>query len=448
MDDNARSITCHLVSSGYEAYFVGGAVRDTLMGRPFHDIDIATNATPTQVVSLFERICKVVPTGIEHGTVTLVLNDKQYEVTTYRKDVETDGRHAEVEFAKTLQEDLSRRDFTVNAMAMDLNNNIVDPFNGRGDILDKTIRAVGPAQLRMDEDYLRMLRAVRFSASLGFSVDNELLTAIIGSSERITHMSTERQRDELMKMMSADNVLQALNLLKHTGLLGHIMPELVPTFEFPQNKYHTHDVFTHMAIACDAIPKEKPLLRFTALVHDIGKPATCVGKGTPDASFHSHEHVGADIVAQLMRRMTFSSAETERVVNLVHHHMFQYSGKMTDGAIRRLVRSLGLENVQDLIEVKWSDRIGKGPQHFTPYNPNTSLRLHVDRLVAEASAFGIKDLKVNGKDLMQELNLCQGPTIGKVLNQLLEKVLDNAELNEKSKLLELARSIIPPHGQM
>lgn len=441
MDPNANSIARELLSRGFEAYFVGGAVRDKLLGFPAHDIDLTTNATPKEIISIFERICTVVPTGILHGTVTLVFGDKQYEVTTYRSDIATDGRHAEVQFVKSLKEDLARRDFTINAIALDVSGKLIDPFNGQVDLKNKVIRTVGDVQTRLTEDYLRMLRAVRFSAKLGFSLDPALEVALKANSQSITNISIERCRDELMKMMQGDHLLVALDTLHKTGLLGQIIPELTPTFGFPQNKYHTHDVFTHMAIAADALPNSKPILRLTGLLHDISKPETCRGVGTPDASFHSHEIVGAKKVERLMQRMKFSSVETERVSNLVRNHMFQYSGSLTDGAIRRLVRSVGLENVQDLIEIKWADRVGKGPQHFSPYNPNTNLKQHVVRLVAEDSAFGLKDLKIDGTDLIK-LGVKQGPIFGKILNQLLEKVMDDNSLNYKEKLLALVQDIL------
>lgn len=441
MDNNAKQIIKTLLGAGHRAYIVGGAVRDSLLGLPVHDTDIATSARPEETKELFERVAKIVETGLKYGTLTLVFDNKQYEVTTFRVDTICSGRQAEVGYTSNLLLDLSRRDFTVNAMALDLEGNLVDPFNGKGDILKKTIRAVGDPETRLEEDYLRMLRAVRFSAKLGFSLDPALEVALQANSQSITNISIERCRDELMKMMQGDNLLVALNTLHKTGLLGQIIPELTPTFGFPQNKYHTHDVFTHMAIAADALPKSKPILRLTGLLHDISKPETCRGVGTPDASFHSHEIVGAKKVERLMQRMKFSSVETERVSNLVRNHMFQYSGSLTDGAIRRLVRSVGLDNVQDLIEVKWADRVSKGPQHSSPYNPNTNLKQHVDRLVAEDSAFGLKDLKIDGTDLIK-LGVKQGPIFGKILNQLLEKVMDDNSLNHKEKLLALVQDIL------
>lgn len=348
---------------------------------------------------------------------------------------------SQVKFVSTIEEDLARRDFTINAMAMDVSGTIIDPFGGKGDLQDKVVRAVGIPQVRIEEDYLRMLRAVRFSASLSFSIEQNLFHTLLGNYDKITHVSVERHREELMKMLGGDNLLSALNTLHQTGLLAQIIPELVPTFNFPQNKYHAHDVFTHMAIASNALPKDKPILRLAGLLHDISKPETCRGKGTPDASFHSHEVVGAKKVQALMERMKFSSNETERVSNLVRNHMFQYSGSMTDGAIRRLVRSVGIDNVQDLIEVKWADRVGKGSQHFSKYNPNTNLRQHVDRLVSQESAFGIKDLNIDGHDLMK-LGVIQGPLLGKILNNLLEKVLDDASLNSKDTLLKIAKDLM------
>lgn len=438
MDPHSKEIARTLLSNGYQCYFVGGAVRDALLGRVSHDIDLATDALPYTVASLFSRTSSV-GQGLKHGTVVVAMGSQNYEVTTFRSDVSSDGRHSEVAFAKDITTDLSRRDFSINAIAMGLDGSIVDPFNGRGDILDKVLRTVGPAKDRLNEDRLRMLRAVRFSANLGFQMDPTLLDEITRGSDRITTISIERCKDELVKMLSGDNVMKALCDLRDTGLLGQFMPEIAPCFGFPQNKFHTLDVFNHMATACAALPKEKPILRLAALVHDISKPETCQGRGTPDASFHGHEIVGAKKVQKLMQRMTFSSAETERVSNLVRHHMFRYGPELSDSAVRRLVTSVGLDNVNDLIELKWADRVGKGSGHYSKFNPSTKLRLHVDRLVKEASAFKMSDVKLNGNDLKVELGLPEGPKIGKTLRYLFDQVQEDSSLNTREALLELAK---------
>lgn len=441
MNTNVKFILQKLIIAGFEGYVVGGSVRDHILQRSVKDIDIATNATPEQVMSLFPEN-RVIGTGLKHGTVTILVNGESYEVTTFRIDQNTDGRHAEVKFATTLGEDVVRRDLTINALAMTLDGTILDYVGGVADLQNKIIRTVGVPFDRFNEDYLRMLRAIRFVSQLGFDLDPSTQQAITALASHITQVSAERQRDELIKILNGEFVLQALDLLVKTGLLQQIIPELIVCVAFPQNKYHTYDVFTHMALSCAQLPREKPLLRLAALFHDVGKPGTCQNKGTPEASFWNHEVLGATMVETIMARLRFSTDETQYVSNLVRHHMFQYDDKMKDGTIRRFVNAVGMTNIPDLIQLKWADRVGKGPQHHSTFNPNTYLKQRIDRLVAESNVFGLKDMAVNGTDLMTTLQLTPGPIIGQLLNQLLEKVLDDSSLNTKEKLLEEARSIL------
>ncbi len=446
MNRAANSLARRLKSHGFEVYFVGGAVRDKFLGRPYHDIDIATNATPDQVISIFQRIYTVVPTGLKHGTVTVVVGGNHYEITTYRSDVETDGRHAEVKFVKTIQQDLQRRDFTVNAMALDLDGNLIDPFDGRLDLERGVIRAVGAASVRMEEDYLRMLRAVRFAAGLGtrFELDMKLRAAIINGAPNLSRISEERKRDELMKMLANDNVLFALQDLVGLGLMAQIMPEMKPAVGHVQNKYHNFDVMMHMAYSCAQIPKEKPLVRLATLLHDVGKPATAEQdpKYKEECyTFHNHEYVGAEMSQSIMRRLRFSSDDEEFVVKLVRHHMFMYSSEMRDGSIKRLLNAVGLELLDDLVLLKWADRNGKG-RGDVAFNPQTGLRRRVDTILKEEQAFKLRDMKLNGHDLMNELGIKPGPDIGKVLRSLFEEVLDDAALNNRDKLLSKAKELI------
>ncbi|MCK5605524.1 CCA tRNA nucleotidyltransferase [Candidatus Pacearchaeota archaeon] len=428
-----------LNSNGYEGYVVGGWVRDMILGIPSADIDIATNATPEQVAQLFK---KVIPTGIDHGTVTVLYDGAAYEITTYRHDITTDGRNATIKFADTIEEDLSRRDFTMNAIAYNpITDEYVDPFNGVKDIKRKHIKCVGDSDTRFKEDHLRMLRAIRFYASLGkdWSIDTKTYHAIKDNAALINKISKERIKAEIDKCFTkADRADKMFYKMKECGLLKHILPELEECFGFDQHKYHKWDVFVHTLEVLGAVPKEYPLIRWAALFHDLGKPASCENYGTDDMSFHKHELISKGIAISIMKRLRFSGDDKRYIANLVKCHMFQCSKTLTDGAIRRFIVKLGVEYIDDICILKWADRCGNPLKKSGPLDiANTNLKKRALKILEEDAAFKITDLSINGKDIMSLLNIPAGPAIGKILKALLEEVLDSPSLNTKEILSDM-----------
>lgn len=438
IDHKAKLICQVLQVHGYQAWLVGGAIRDSIMGREVHDWDIATNARPEQVTNLFAR---VIPTGIAHGTVTVLLNGVGYEVTTFRGDGEyTDGRRPDgVVFLDTIEEDLARRDFTMNAIAYDpVNEVFCDPFGGREDIKNRVIRAVGDPLKRFSEDGLRVLRACRFAATLGFELDETTENAIRPSLDSYKKVACERIKDEWMKAMGADKPSKAFEAMRRTGILDVTVPEMVPMFDCTQNRYHAYDVWTHTLAVVDACPKDDPILRMAALLHDVSKPATKgIHPKTGDATFYNHEDVGADVAYEIMSRLRFSNEDRDRVKHLVKHHLIKYQPDWANSAIRRWVRKVGPEHVASLCALARADIVGKGPAMVAL---DIDVMYDLERRVAELSkhvpvATKSNDLAINGKDVMAAFNLNPGPQVGKILKALLEDVTDNPELNEREALL-------------
>ena len=448
--ETAIKIVKILNSEGYEGYVVGGAVRDRLLGVKYSDIDLATDARPEEVTELFKaKGYKVIPTGFAHGTVTVIgdgLPSEGIEITSYRCDVSCDGRNATIEFADTIMEDLSRRDFQINSLAFDpITDTYIDPFGGIEAINHRTIRCVGDPDKRFVEDNLRMLRALRFEATLGehWVIDRDTRNAIVKNAHLIKNISAERIKAELDKCFAkADNPAIMINQMRETGLLKFILPELCECYGFAQNKYHKWDVYTHTLKALNAVPKEYPLIRWAALFHDLGKPASCENYGEPHASFHMHELISADISRVIMKRLRFSNEDKAYINNLIRNHMFQHSGCMRDGAIRRLIAKLGVEYIDDLTILKYGDARGNGKRDVGELTLDTNLRKRVDKILAEDSAFRITSLDITGHDIMLLLDIPQGRAIGQILNGLLEEVLDNPSLNSKE---ELSNMVVKQH---
>lgn len=432
-----------LNSNGYEGYVVGGWVRDMILGIPSADIDIATNATPDQVAQLFK---KVIPTGIDHGTVTVLYGGGAFEITTYRHDITTDGRNATIRFADTIEEDLSRRDFTMNAIAYNpITDEYIDPFKGVKDIKRRHIKCVGDADTRFKEDHLRMLRAIRFYASLGkdWSINTKTYDAIKDNAELINKISKERIKSEIDKcFIKADRADTMFYKMQECGLLKHVLPELEKCFGFDQHKYHKWDVFVHTLEVLGAVPKEYPLIRWAALFHDLGKPASCENYGTDDMSFHMHELISEKISIKIMKRLRFSGDDRKYIANLVKCHMFQMSDKLSDGAIRRFIVKLGVEYIDDLIRLKYADRKGNPNKECGEFTLNTNLKKRVTKILEEDAAFKVTDLSITGRDIIEVLGIEQGPVIGKILKVLLEEVLDTPKLNERETLINLARETL------
>jgi len=446
-----KNILEKLSEAGYEAYVVGGCVRDLLLKKEPTDWDITTNAKPEEIQELFSDTVYentfgtvAIKTGSKNPSLAIV------EVTPFRiEGGYTDKRHPdEIKFANKLKDDLSRRDFTVNALALKPTTNpgtrakhgtghgnqqpttyeVVDLFNGQEDIKKKVIRTVGNPEERFEEDALRLLRAARFSAVLNFEIEKETLTAVKENSEWLRAISKERVRDEFIKIIESGNAYGGILLLEETGLLKHIIPELREGIGVGQNLHHIYSVWEHLVNSLKyASGKNYSLaVRLASLFHDIGKPRSKRGEGL-HSTFYGHEVVGARIVAQIMERLKFPKDITEQVVKLVRYHMFFYNvGEVTESSIRRLMANVGKDNMEDLIKVREADRIGSGRPKAVPYK----LR-HMKYIIDKVShdPISVKMLKINGDELMGELSIKPGPKVGLILNYLLAEVLDNPAKN-------------------
>lgn len=431
-----------LRDAGHEAYLVGGGVRDLVLGRQVHDWDVTTSARPRQVQRLFRR---TIPTGIKHGTVTVLTQGGELpvEVTTYRGDgAYTDGRRPDnVTFVASLEQDLRRRDFTINAMALDpVARQVVDPLHGERDLDARLIRAVGRAAARFEEDGLRVMRAVRFAAVLEFDVEQQTLDAIGGCLERFGLISAERVRDELLKLLQSRRPSVGLELMRRTRLLGVVLPELAAGIGLQQNRHHPDDVYTHSLAVCDAVPGDE-VLRLAALLHDVGKVVTA--RAHPDRpgemTFHGHERQGAEICQQVARRLKLSNAQRERLCHLVAQHMFPLEGYSAAG-LRRMLRRVGPEHLPDVLTLRAADAGSKrgATQRLQQLE---QLRQALDQIQQSAPPLSTSQLAINGRVLIDRLGLEPGPRIGQLMRAMLEQVTDDPALNEVEALVELARRL-------
>jgi tRNA nucleotidyltransferase (CCA-adding enzyme) len=442
--DNVRPTILNIVNKlrdrGFECYLVGGSVRDLILGNDIYDYDFATNARPGDVQKLF----RTVPTGIKHGTVSILADDGQYEMTTYRADgTYIDGRHPDsVSFSNDLRVDVERRDFTINGLAYDpITGEIIDYVNGLQDIKKKIIRTIGDPIKRFNEDGLRPIRACRFAAKLKFVIDDDTFRAIPDTLDVVRKVSRERIRDELLKIMESEKPSTGLEYLRTAGLMELFLPELSDCYSISQNKYHVYDVYYHSVYSCDAASPEYPLIRLAALLHDIGKVPTRQPGVDGDSTFYNHEVVGTKMAKKLMKRLKFSNEQIDTVSNLILNHMFHYTDEWTDGAVRRFIRKVGLDNIEDLFVLRMADRKGNGARKGLPA-PIERLKKRIGHVIEQENAFTVRDLDINGTILMEKFGLEPGPIFGKILNDLLEIVLDSPEMNERAILLEKARQIL------
>jgi poly(A) polymerase/tRNA nucleotidyltransferase (CCA-adding enzyme) len=441
-----KSVIQDLQRAGFEAYIVGGCVRDFLMEKEPNDWDVTTNAKPEEIQKVFKD------SFYENNflTVTARTGSKkpelaEIEITTYRFEAKySDKRHPdEVKYAKTLEEDLSRRDFTINAMALRLGSGqakkeVVDLFDGQKDLKNKMIRTVGNLEKRFSEDALRMLRAVRFATTLGFEIEEKTASAIKKNSIWLEAISQERIRDEFLKIIMADpstgsGPAGGIELLRELGLLKYIVPELLENYGISQNKHHIYDCYQHAVKSLEYTAKKKfnMHVRLAALLHDIAKPKVKAGQGL-EATFYNHEVVGAKMTFQILNRLKFSKKDVEKITKLVRFHLFYYNvDEVGEASVRRLVKNVGPENMEELLQVRQADRIGSGVPKAEPYK----LR-HLKYLVDKVSQDPIsaKMLKINGNDLIKILKIEPGPKIGWILDILLGYVLDDPKKNEKEFL--------------
>lgn len=428
-----------LRSRGKRAWIVGGCVRDMLLGRTANDWDVATDARPEELLRIFPR---AIPTGIEHGTVTVVKEGHHYEVTTLRGEgTYSDGRRPDwVEFVDDITADLARRDFTVNAIAIDpLDGRVMDPFDGRGDLGRGLLRAVGDPRQRFSEDGLRVLRAARFVATLELALDPATEAAIEPTLDTYRKVAAERVRDEWIKTMKARTPSRAFEVMRRTGILAVTCPEMMEGVGVEQNKWHAYDVWRHGMECMDACAAD-PILRIAALLHDVGKPKTREWSDkTKDWTFYDHDRVGAELAEPIAARLKFSNEERARIVSLVRFHLFHYSDEWTDGAVRRWIRRVGPERVEDLYVLNEADVRAKGRDFESDLEALAKLKAHVAKVIAEGAAMSTRDLAIDGNDLMRELQLKPGRIIGEILSALLEQVTNDPALNERDALLALAR---------
>jgi tRNA nucleotidyltransferase (CCA-adding enzyme) len=425
-----------IAQAGFRAWVVGGSLRDLLMERSPKDWDLATSATPQQVMRLFSR---VVPTGIEHGTVTVLWGDTSYEVTTLRGEgAYSDARRPDrVEFILDIERDLARRDFTINALAYDpLEDRLLDPFGGLADMSAGVLRTVGRPEDRFAEDGLRVLRAARFLATLELSIEAHTREAITSALDAFRRVSPERVRDEWLRTMQAREPSRGFELMRETGILSVSCPELVEQAGCEQNRFHAYDVWTHSMKCMDACD-QGPLHRVAGLLHDLGKPRTrALSDKTSDYTFYNHEVVGARMADVWLKRYRFSNEQRERVVHLIRHHLVCYSDDWSDGAVRRFVRRVGREHTDALLELARADALAKGREVQAELAALQRLRARIEQAEQAGAAFGLRDLAVDGSDVMQRLAVPPGRIVGTVLEALLERVLDRPELNEREALLQ------------
>jgi putative nucleotidyltransferase with HDIG domain len=465
-----------LWDAGHAAYVVGGSLRDAILERPAHDWDLATDARPDRLQELYPDSAY----QNRFGTVVVRREGTAYEITTFRIDhaYEDHRRPTRVEFGDRIEDDLARRDFTVNAMAWGASPRdgratradgratradgrgtrldggavpsadtssgevpirpeprFVDPFGGRADVDDRVLRAVGDPLARIEEDALRMVRAVRLAATLDFVIEPATLDAIAAHATLADHLSGERVAAELDKLLAASRPSVGLRLMAETGLLGVVLPELAIQRGIPQDKVHGEDLLDHTLRTVDAAPRDRPVVRLAALLHDIGKPATLA-----DGRFRGHEIVGAEMAADLLRRLRMPRTTIERVRLLVRQHMFNYEPAWSDAAVRRFIGRIGRHALEELFELRAADNVGSGLLGLSP--DLVELRRRVEEQLEARVALDLGDLAVNGDDLIDELGLEPGPTIGIVLDGLLERVIADPELNDRPTLLLLAQAML------
>jgi tRNA nucleotidyltransferase (CCA-adding enzyme) len=425
-----------LRAAGFEAYLVGGGVRDLVLKRPVHDWDVTTSARPPEVQGLFLRS---VPTGIAHGTVTVLLDDLDVQVTTFRGESGySDARHPDqVVFLDSIEADLSRRDFTINAMALDpVARVLVDPFGGSDDLERREVRAVGDAAARFAEDGLRCMRALRFAAVLEFAVDPPTLAAIPPALPRFRQVSAERVRDEMLKLLAARRPSTAIELMWTSGLLAEVLPELVAAVGLAQNRFHVEDVYQHSLAVCDRV-RPDPILRLAALLHDVGKPVTAAPHATREGenAFHRHEQVGAEICDGIARRLRLSNEQRERLCHLVAHHLIQTGGWTAPG-LRRFLRRVGVDALDDLFELRAADLEGR-PEAEQRLVELRRVREHLEEIRNERAPLQVSDLAIGGAEVMERLGIPPGRQVGEILRALMERVLEDPSLNEPEKLLAI-----------
>lgn len=417
----------------YQIFVVGGAVRNMLLNTDTDNWDFTTNATPEEIMSLFPHHFY----NNTYGTVSVVDTPFIFEVTPFREEGKyTDSRHpGELKWADSIEKDIKRRDFTINALAYD-GENLIDLFNGIADLNAKIVKAVGEPDIRFQEDALRLMRAVRIATFMQFAIEEHTFNSIRNNASLLQNISRERIRDELFKILQSEYPADGIMLLKDTGLLKFIIPELEKAFEIPQKspkRHHIYDVGTHCVLSLKFCLSKDPIVRLATLLHDIGKPATF--KKDPETeiiTFYNHEIVGADIALQIADRLRLSKEQKNKLFTLVRYHQFTVSELQTDKAVKRFIREIGKENIEDMLTLREADRIGSGSK---PTSWRTEL--FKKRLIdVQKEPFKVTDLKINGKDVMELLNIPPGPKVGEILEDIFKEVEEKQIENKREVLLK------------
>lgn len=424
--DKVKFIIDTFYENNYEAFMVGGCIRDFLLSKEPKDYDIATSALPNITESLFE---KTIPTGIKHGTITVLLDKEPFEVTTYRIEGEykDNRRPDEISFVTNIKDDLSRRDFTINAFAYNSKEGLKDYFNGLEDLQNKIIRTVGDSNKRFNEDALRMMRAIRFASQLDFNIEKSTLDGIKKNKNLLKNISSERIRDELCKLLLSDNPRKGLNLLKDCGVLDVIIPELTSLIGFNhKTKDYNKDLFDHTLSVVENTPNDL-ILRLSALFHDIGKPKV-------------NDNISEDITRKILTRLHFDNKTIKSVCILIKEYM-NVLGNSTDIDIKRFINRTSKENIYSLLEFQKAHVLSLKNSDLDLYELN-DIKNKIDNIINSNIPLSIKDLNIDGSILTKELNLKPGKVIGETLNYLLEVVLNNPNLNNETILLEKAKTFI------
>ena len=426
-----------LKSKGFEAFLIGGSVRDFVMGLPIGDIDITTNATPDEVKQVFADF-RVIETGIKHGTVTVLINDEPLEITTYRSEgTYSDNRHPDsVVFSTSLADDVVRRDFTMNGIAFDFDNGFCDLVGGLPDIKNKTIRCIGNAETRFREDALRILRAMRFSSVLGFEIDTETKNAIHKCKDLLKNISAERIREEFIKLICGKNSYNVLQ--EFSDVVCVFIPEICECVGFQQkNRHHCFDVYTHTLKAVEK-SSQNPIIRLALFFHDIGKPSVAHFDEKGEQHYYSHPKKSAEMTEKIMTALRFDNDTKNKVVTLVKMHdspiMVNDMTKPDRKRLKKIMSQIGAELIYDLIEIKYCDNSAQNPEYFRGEDFYSETRKIIDEIINEKECFSIKHLAIDGNDLIA-LGF-KGKQIGETLEKTLTAVIDGKVENEKDKLLK------------
>ena len=420
-----------IVSNGFQVFLVGGSVRDIILSKAVKDYDFATSARTDDLLKIFPSAIRF---GEKFGTILVIRNGFNFEITTFRKEEKySDKRHPDViEFIDNIDEDLKRRDFTINALAYDFENDrIIDKFGGLEDIRKKSVKCVGNPDDRFMEDALRLMRAVRFALNFGFDIEENTKNSIKKLAFMINDISKERLRDEFLKIIDMPKPSLGIEMLRHLGLLQYIIPELLVCVDVEQNKFHSLDVYKHILLSLDNADKS---IRIAALLHDIAKPQTKNGE-----HFYNHENIGACMAEEILARLKFPKSEISKISKLISLHLFHYTPDWTDAAIRRFLIKVGDDDtLEKLFLLRIADEKGN-PISKYQFSNLDALKARIEKVKNENDALSLKDLKVNGDDLLN-LGFSRGKEIGDILSKMLDLVIDNPKLNNRKYLLGFAKN--------